>query len=66
MKKYKISCPFCECVFEIGDIETVNCMCGVCASFVNGHLDSMRGGADFHYFTVRDLLTGEEYDERET
>ncbi len=65
MKKFKVTCPFCECSFEISESESVNCMCGVLAHFDNGHLQSMRGGADEHYFNVKDLMTGDEYVEKE-
>ena len=65
MKRYKVTCPFCECSFEIGESDSVNCMCGVLAHFENGHLESMRGGADEHYFHVENLLTGEVNVERE-
>ena len=50
MKKFKVTCPFCECSFEISESESVNCMCG---------------GADEHYFNVKDLMTGDEYVEKE-
>ena len=66
MKKFKVTCPFCDCSFDIGDIDTINCMCGGLASFINGHLEFMLGVADWHYFEVENLLTGEKYVERET
>lgn len=65
MKRYKVTCPFCTCSFEIDNSDTINCMCGGLAHFENGHLEYMRGVADEHYFEVENLTTGEKYVETE-